>query len=256
MSEQLRVLAVVAHPDDECVISGTLALQAKAGIEVTLAVACNGNMGGLAGANAETRATTRHAEMARACEILGVRLEWLGYGDDDFMEHYHQHYQAMEMDFRNLIRRVDPQLLLIAPPDDYHQHHRHAAELTLNASTNAGNPAIASDYPATEGIPWALLYSPMPGGNFVPSIYVDITQTFETKIEALKCHESQHVYLREHHRTDFFDQVEASARFYGAACGVEFAEPFAMCARFNRPAPIQQLASFFPAVRAEVCCLT
>ncbi len=246
MAEELRVLAVIAHPDDECVMSGTLALQARAGIDVTLAVACNGNMGGLAGADPTTRAATRHAEMLAVCKMLGVKLQWLDYGDDDFMQHYHEDYQAMEMSFRNLIRRVDPHLMLVAPLDDYHQHHRHAAEVALNAGINAANAAIVSDSPPSSGIPWVLHCAPMPGTPFLPAVYVDIGETFQLKMEALKCHESQHKYLQEHHHTDIFAQVEAAARHYGAACGVDFAEPFALCRRFNRTAPVQQLASFFP----------
>ncbi len=241
-----RVLAVIAHPDDECILSGTLALQAQAGIEVTLAVACNGNMGGLAGADATARAATRRAEMEQVCALLGVTLKWLDYGDDDFMERYHERYQAMETDFRNLVRRVDPDLMMVAPLDDYHQHHRHTAEVALNASINAGNPAIHSDYDAIDGIPPALHFAPMPGTPFVPSLYVDIGATFALKMEALQCHRSQHQYLKEHHGTDIFAQVEAAARSWGAACGVVYAEPFALVQRFNRSAPIQQLARLFP----------
>lgn len=247
MTDALRVLAIIAHPDDEMKLSGTLTLQTRAGIAVTLAVALNGNMGGLMGAEPEVRAQTRHQEMREACDILGLKMEWLGYGDDDFMERCYDDYGAVEMDFRNLFRRVDPQLLLIAPPNDYHHHHRKVSELALNSSINASNANVKSEYPASSMIPWALYYAPLPGTPFVPSIYVDITSTYDLKVDALKAHKSQHDYIREHHRTDIWAQVEAEARYYGAACGVTFAEPFALCERFNRPAPIQELARFFPA---------
>ena len=251
MVEDLRVLAIVAHPDDEMMISGTLALQAQSGLEVTLAVALNGNMGGPAGANREERAATRHQEMREACAILGVELEWLGYGDDNFMERYHNDYPAVEMDFRNLLRRVDPHLLFVGVLDDYHHHHRHVAELALNASLNASNAEIRSQYPPSSMIPWTLHYAPLAGTPFTPSIYVDITATYDLKIEALKAHRSQHQFLQDHHGTDIFAQVQAAARHYGAACGVVFAESFALCERFNRLAPIQQLAKFFPDIAAE-----
>lgn len=246
MAENLPVLAVVAHPDDEMMLSGTLALQARAGLDVTLAVALNGNMGGLPGATPQRRAEVRHQEMLEACRILGIKLEWLGYGDDNFMDRYHNDYPAVEMDFRNLFRRVDPHLLFIALLDDYHHHHRHVAELALNASINASNAEIESQYPPSSMIPWTLHYAPLAGTPFVPSIYVDITTTFDLKIAALKAHKSQHQFLKDHHRTDIFAQVESTARYYGAACGVAFAETFALCERFNRLAPIQQLAKFFP----------
>lgn len=246
MADELRVLAIVAHPDDESLMSGTLALQSRAGIDVTLAVACNGNMGGLMGAEPEVRAQTRHEEMQQVCEILGVSLEWLDYGDDDFMEHYHNNYQAMEMDFRNLVRRVDPGLLITLSPDDYHHHHRLTAEVALNASINAGNANIKSEQPASSGIPITLHCAPMPGCPFEPSMYVDIGETFELKINALRAHKSQHKYLEDHHKTDIFAQTEAGARHYGSICGVDFAEAFAFCPRFNRAAPIHRLAPYFP----------
>ncbi len=241
-----RVLCVIAHPDDEMHISGTLARQARAGLEVTIAVACNGNMGGLPEASPTERAEVRRREMQAACEVLGVRLEWLGYGDDDFMQHYHEDYQATEKVFRDLVRRVDPHVLLVPTLDDYHQHHRAAADLALNASVNASNPALVSAEPPSSIVPYALHLPPMPPTSFTPALYCDIADTFELKLEALRCHASQHQHLRDQHRTDVFGLVEAAARLHGAACGVEFAEVLGLCQRFNRVAPVQVLAEFFP----------
>lgn len=62
-------------------------------------------------------------------------------------------------------------------------------------------------------IPWALYYPPQAATQFLPSLYVDITSTYDLKIEALKAHQSQHDYIRDHHRTDIWAQVEAEARY-------------------------------------------
>lgn len=248
MSE--RILIFIAHPDDEMHVAGTIALQTAAGLEVTLAVASNGNLGGLPGADKEQRAAVRRAEMEASCAVLGAQLLWLGYGDDDLMAAYHSDYAAMESNFRNAVRRVDPALLICPPLDDYHHHHRLTAELALNSSTGAGNANVISEVAPSHGVAYALHMSPMPPTPFVPTLYVDITATFDRKLEALRCHESQHQYLRSHHRTDIFAQVEAAAVLHGAACGVQYAEAFATCQRFNRPAPIQRLAQFFPVAAA------
>lgn len=122
--------------------------------------------------------------------------------------------------------------------------------MALNGSTGAGNPALVSEEPPSHGVPPALHMSPMPPTPFQPSLYVDITATFDRKMQALRCHRSQHEYLQSHHRTDIFAQVEAAAILHGAACGVRYAEAFAVCPRFNRPAPIQRLAAFFPSLAA------
>jgi LmbE family N-acetylglucosaminyl deacetylase len=241
-----RVLYVVAHPDDEMQCSGTAALQAAAGIDVTIAVTCNGNLGGLPEIGKDERARLRQREMQAACDVLGANLAWLDFGDDDFMDYVHARYGATEMSFRNLIRRVNPDLLIVPALNDYHQHHRAAAELALNASNNAANPAIVSAEPPSSGLPLALHMAPLPPGPFAPDIYVDITPVFDRKLAALRCHESQHQYLQDHHRTDIFAQIEAAAILHGVACGVRYAEAFSLCRQFNRPAPIQELARFFP----------
>jgi LmbE family N-acetylglucosaminyl deacetylase len=251
MSPAPRILALITHPDDEMLMSGTLALQVQAGMAVTLAVACNGNMGGLPDASPAERAAVRFGEMQAACAVLGVSLEWLDYGDDGFMGAYHQDYQATEAAFRDLLRRVDPDLMIVPALDDYHQHHRAAADLALNASLNASNPAQVSGRPPSSQIPLALMAPPLPGTTFAADLYVDITSTFDRKIEALRCHQSQHGYLQSHHRTDVFTLVEALAAGHGAACGVRHAEAFSLCRRFNRLAPIQRLAEFFPSVPGE-----
>lgn len=240
------MLVVIAHPDDEMQCSGTIALQTAVGIDVTIAVACNGNLGGLPGADKTERARVRRAEMQAACDVLGAHLEWLDFGDDDFMEHVYGRYNETEMIFRDLIRRVNPDLLIVPALNDYHQHHRAAAQLTLNASNNAANPAIVSSEPASAGIPITLHMPPMPPGPFMADIYVDITTVFAKKLEAIRCHKSQHQYLQEHHRTNILAQIEAAARLHGSACGVPYAEAFALCRQFNRPTPIQKLARFFP----------
>ena len=246
MSEDRRVLFVIAHPDDEEKFSGTAALQAQAGIDVTIAVALNGNRGGLMGADPQERAETRYREMQQSCQILGAKLEWLGYGDDDFMDCCHNSDAEVEVTFRNLLRRVDPQLLVIPPSYDYHHHHNTVSELALNASINASNANVESEYAPSSMIPCTLYCRPQMGIGFLPSLYVDISDTYHLKVEAMKAHQSQHQYLKDHHRIDIFQTVETVARYYGDACGVEFAEPFALCQKFTRPAAIQQLARFFP----------
>lgn len=241
-----RILVCIAHPDDEMHVSGTVALQTAAGLKVTIAVASSGNLGGLPGASLAARAAARRAEMEAACELLGAGLCWLGYNDDDLMERYYSDHIGMESAYRNLVRRLDPALLIVPALDDYHQHHRVVAEVALNASANAGNSALVSEEPASSGVPATLHMAPMPPTPFAPSLYVDISATFDRKLAALACHRSQHQYLQDHHRTDILRQVEAAAVLHGAACGVRYAEAFALCTRFNRPAPIQKLARFFP----------
>lgn len=246
MSCDLRVLAVMPHPDDECWCAGLLAAQVAAGVQVHLATACNGNMGGMPDRTPDERAAVRKQEMARAAEAIGCALHWMDIGDDEIMHQFTNDYTQLEWRFRNLVREVDPHLLILSHPDDYHHHHRAVSEVALNASVNAGNPSFVSDYPASTGVPATIYTQPLPPTPFAPHVYADISGTFEQKIEALHCHESQHPFLQGHHKTDFVSLVRTTAQLHGAACNVPYAEAYALCHRFNRPATIQALAGFFP----------
>jgi mycothiol S-conjugate amidase len=91
MAEQLRMVAVHAHPDDESSKgAATMARYVAEGHDV-LVVTCTGGERGsilnpsfqpadLAG-RPEEMAAVRRQEMARAAQILGVRHCWLGYLD-------------------------------------------------------------------------------------------------------------------------------------------------------------------------------
>jgi mycothiol S-conjugate amidase len=91
--EQLRLMAVHAHPDDESSKgAATMARYVDEGVDV-LVVTCTGGERGsilnpamdkpeIAGRMAEVR----KQEMARAREILGVRQEWLGFVDSGLPE--------------------------------------------------------------------------------------------------------------------------------------------------------------------------
>jgi LmbE family N-acetylglucosaminyl deacetylase len=79
------LLAVLAHPDDESGISGTLAAASARGWRVILACATLGEAGEIADpalASPENLGEVRQAELRAALEVLGVReLRLLGYCD-------------------------------------------------------------------------------------------------------------------------------------------------------------------------------
>jgi len=88
VTEQLRLMAVHAHPDDESSKgAATMARYVDEGVDVLVVTCTGGERGsilnpamdkpGITSRMAEVRA----AEMARAREILGVRQEWLGFVD-------------------------------------------------------------------------------------------------------------------------------------------------------------------------------
>ena len=72
------------------------------------------------------------------------------------------------------------------------------------------------------------------GVNFLPTEYVDISDTIETKIKAVDCHISQIKWMKEHDHIDFLDFVRTCSKFRGFQCGVPYAEGFRACATWPR----------------------
>ncbi len=87
----LRLLCVVAHPDDECfAFGGALALAAKAGVETSIVCFTDGqaatNRGGAE--NGEALGAMRRREFEASCAVLGARRhELLDYSDAQLEMH-------------------------------------------------------------------------------------------------------------------------------------------------------------------------
>ncbi|HEU5267330.1 MAG TPA: mycothiol conjugate amidase Mca [Jatrophihabitans sp.] len=94
MTEQLRLMAVHAHPDDESSKgAATMARYVDEGVDVLVVTCTGGERGSILNPALQHRkdieeniSEIRRAEMDRAREILGVRQHWLGYVDSGLPE--------------------------------------------------------------------------------------------------------------------------------------------------------------------------
>ncbi len=110
-----KILAVLAHPDDETFIcGGTLARYARLGMQVTLVCATKGEMGSRIGvpasATRETLPTVREAELREACRALGITdLRFLDLRDKT-VDYYYPGYLAQRI--AAIMRSVSPDVVL------------------------------------------------------------------------------------------------------------------------------------------------
>ena len=93
MAEQLRLMAVHAHPDDESSKgAATMAKYVAEGVDVLVVTCTGGERGSVLNPKMDRPdvwaniGDIRRAEMDRAREILGVRQEWLGFVDSGLPE--------------------------------------------------------------------------------------------------------------------------------------------------------------------------
>jgi len=93
VEQQLRLLAVHAHPDDESSKgAATMAKYVAEGVDVLVATCTGGERGSVLNKKLDRPeiwaniSEIRRQEMNRAREILGVRQEWLGFVDSGLPE--------------------------------------------------------------------------------------------------------------------------------------------------------------------------
>jgi LmbE family N-acetylglucosaminyl deacetylase len=207
-----RVLVVAAHPDDiDFAASGTVAAFTAAGTEVSYCICTSGDAGGFDDTPRERMGPLREDEQRAAAAVLGVRdVRFLHYPDGRLTPSI-----ELRRDISREIRRVRPQRVLAPSPEIWwervgasHPDHRAAGEATLNAVyPDARNP-FAHPELAAEGLDaWT-----------VPEMWImaapeerqdhamDITDTIDLKVAALREHVSQTA-----HRTDLHEWVRTLA---------------------------------------------
>lgn len=223
---KLDVLAIGAHPDDvELGCGATLAKLARQGKKVGILHLTRGERG--------TRGTAeeRRKEAEGAARALGaVELDFLDCGDGSLRTG-----EAEEDALIAKLREWRPELLLGPSPSDRHPDHARSHQLVQAACFYAG---LRNRHPES-GDPYrpGAVFSFMQHDPFEPSFIVDVRETWEAKIEALRCYHSQlyqgpsalpaaqqpetKVASRE-----FWLAVEGRARHFGLMINVEHGEPF------------------------------
>jgi LmbE family N-acetylglucosaminyl deacetylase len=220
----MRVLAIGAHPDDvENFCGGTLIKYARAGHDVTIAIATRGDVGSPTGTHEEI-AEIRHAEALRACELIGADLIWMGY-DDEFLFND----RPTRVSFIDAIRQARPDVMFILSEDDYHPDHRTTGTIARDARIPASVRLVETSLPPTT-IPTTFIMDTYTGANFEPQGYVDISDVIEVRQQMLACHESQAAWMEDVFDADMGDQATRVAQMRGLQAGCAHAEGFRLLA--------------------------
>ena len=149
MKDQLKLMAIMAHPDDESLgIGGTLAKYAAEGVEVTLLTATRGERGwqrtDAPNPGLEALGQVRQAELYEASKILGLReVCFLDFIDGDLDAAAPA--KAIQPIVAHL-RRVRPQVVVTWSPDGGYGHPDHIAtcQFATAAVLCAADPLYAS----------------------------------------------------------------------------------------------------------------
>ena len=222
---QIDVLAVGAHPDDiELACGGTIAKLVKQGYAVALADVTQGELG--------TRGTKeiRAKEAQDAAQILGVKTRRNLRIPDGHIEVNKANVQKLIV----LIRELKPTIMIIPHSIERHPDHVHTHHLCKEAWYYAGLRKLKTSLGGVNQIPHRPhhYFEFMQWHEFESSFIVDITDSFETKMKAVRAHVSQFFNPRSKEpetklsTPEFLETIETRAKYYGQRIGVRYGEPF------------------------------
>lgn len=224
------VLVVGAHPDDNDFGAGaTVAKAASQGAEIIYLIATTGQRGSSdASMTPELLSKTRKKEQEEAAGALGVReVHFLNYVDGELIPDI-----ALKEHVVIFIRRYRPDIVFTMDPSFFyfktygfvnHSDHRAIGEATLDACYPLARDLLSFPEHGKAGlnphkVKELLLHSFAPeNANF----YIDITDSFETKIKALSFHKSQVGDL-----PSLEQRMRERAMAAGGLAGCKYAEAF------------------------------
>lgn len=230
-TETRRILAIHAHPDDiELQTAGTLLRLAQSGHAITIATMTPGDCGS-ADLSSEEISKIRREEARHAAELCGADYHCLEFRDLSIVFDNDSRHRVTEF-----LRRLRPDLVITAPPVDYMFDHEITSQLVRDACFNASCPNYRTHQwdPAepAEHIPHLYYVDAIEGIDYFgrriePEFVVDISQTFDRKLEMLACHDSQRAWLRKQHGLDeYLDGCRRWSSLRGSEIGKAYGEAF------------------------------
>jgi len=192
MTKQAQVMVVTPHPDDaELSVAGTVARWTSEGTDVIYVVCTNGDKGTSdINMKPDELAKIREQEQLAAAKLLRVReVIFLRHPDqalDDTPE--------FRKEIVRLIRMYRPETVVtVAPYRRYiwHRDHRITSRVTLDAIFPYARDFLAYPDLLEQGLQPHKVKEVLLWGSEDPNYRSNITDTFDIKIAALRCHKSQ-----------------------------------------------------------------
>ena len=217
------VLVVTPHPDDaEGGAGGTIARWAKEGKKIVLVVCTNGDKGSSdRSMSPELLAETREKEQREAARVLGIAevvfLRLPDQGLEDNAEFREKLVRQIRIHKPDTVVTNDPNRLYIR-----HRDHTVTGRVTLDAVFPYARDHMAFPQHLQEGLEPHKVRELYLFRSDAPDTFVEITDTFETKMDSLYCHASQMGRPREERD----ERARQSAAEVGEKIGVPLAEGF------------------------------
>lgn len=217
-----RVMVVVAHPDDmEFSCGGTVAKFAREGRQIVLVQCTSGDKGtNRRDLTPEQLARLREEEEREACRRLGVaEVVFLGLHDGELVPDL-----AFREKIVRQIRLHRPDIVITHDPFRpyaLHPDHRAVGITTVDAVYPTARDPLYFPEHLKEGLEPHKAAELWLFGAEYPDLYIDISETLDVKVHALRAHVSQVGEGK-----DLEERIRERAAEVGASQGIPYAEAF------------------------------
>jgi LmbE family N-acetylglucosaminyl deacetylase len=199
-----NILAIIAHSDDlELMAGGTIIKWLKEGKNIHVLTFTNGAWSSPEGKCIRDKEDAKKEEI-EVSEYIGYSYENLGK-------------TALNMDFNDenvievlqRIKKYNIDTIICPTEKDLHHDHEVVSRIALAASRSVPTILMGQiNYYIRE--------------FFTPNVFIDISDTWERKINALQIFKSQW----ERKGADWFEFLDSTSKYYGKIIGVKRAEAF------------------------------
>ncbi|ODS41272.1 MAG: hypothetical protein A7315_02040 [Candidatus Altiarchaeales archaeon WOR_SM1_79] len=210
----MKALVIAPHPDDEVLgCGGTIAKHSKQGDEIYLCIVTKAYIPDWS----EEFLKNRLKEIEKANKILGIKktyfLDYPTVKLDTFPQ------KELNDSIFKVIVEVKPEIVYIPHKGDINKDHRLVFEASLVA-TRPINYKIKKilSYESLSETEWGQPIEP-----FTPNVYIDISDTIKTKIEAMKAYESE---IKQYPHPRSLEMINILAKMRGGVVGLNAAEAF------------------------------
>jgi LmbE family N-acetylglucosaminyl deacetylase len=219
----MNILIIAAHPDDEVLgCGGTIGRLSQEGHDVHIAILGEGITSRFVKREPADQSfvKTLHERSMEAAQFLGAKdVTLLNLPDNRFDT-------VPLLDIVKLIEevidRIAPELVYTQHGGDLNIDHQKVYRATLTATRPVSGSPVQRiyAYEVPSSTEWAFQsFTPL----FKPNSFVDIGNTLEAKIEALKLYDSE---IRDFPHPRSPEALRASARRWGSVVGLDAAEAF------------------------------
>ena len=209
----MKVVVIAPHNDDEILgVGGTMAKLAKQGHEVVVCEVTAGNLD-------DEIVQLQKREAIESHELLGVKTHFMDLPVVGLKEMTTRELNAA---FHKHMLELQPDMVFIPHKGDMHIDHRMTIEAAMVALRPVTFPNLKAIY-AYETLSETDWNTPSVDNAFIPTMFVDITDEIDAKLQAMACHTSQ---LCEYPHPRSLDAIKALAMHRGSTVCKRYVEAF------------------------------